>query len=113
MHKKKIFTGVILFITGAIVSALITGATFYYIYTKKLNTYKTTTTDNTLGNYMKAAYNWLENSGEAESLEYQAYNAATTSLSKMVQEPSSKPKAVILDLDETCLSTAPFQVMKF
>ena len=110
MHKKKrVFTGLIIFLTGAIISALITGATFYYIYTKKLNTYKNTVNKNQLGNYMKAAYNWLENSGEAESLEYQAYNAATASLSKMVQEPSSKPKAVILDLDETCLSTAPFQ----
>ncbi|MGL5823055.1 MAG: 5'-nucleotidase, lipoprotein e(P4) family [Sarcina sp.] len=56
---------------------------------------------------MVMAYDWLENSGEAMSLEYQAYNTATRNLKEMATEKSSKPKAVILDIDETCLSNAP------
>ena len=56
---------------------------------------------------MVMAYDWLENSGEAESLEYQAYNTATRNLKTLAETKSSKPKAVILDIDETCLDNAP------
>lgn len=105
MSKKTIFIGILTFFLGVIA----TTGVCYHIFSKKLDNYKTTTANNQLGNYMKGAFNWLENSGEAESLEYQAYNSATTSLANMVQQPSSKPKAVILDLDETCLNNAPFQ----
>lgn len=107
--KRSIFKGILIFVLGSIVGSGIAGYICYSRYNTQLNHYKTTTENNQLGNYFKAAYNWLENSGEAESLEYQAYNSATTSLASMVQQPSSKPKAIILDLDETCLSTAPFQ----
>ncbi len=59
------------------------------------------------------AYDWLEHSGEAEALRYQAYNMAKRNLGLMVLEQSAKPKAVILDIDETVLdngNAAAYQI---
>ncbi|MGL5646631.1 MAG: 5'-nucleotidase, lipoprotein e(P4) family [Clostridium sp.] len=107
--KRHFLKGFFIFILGGIICSTIVGITCYHIYIKKLNTYNVSASKDQLGDYMKGAFNWLENSGEAESLEYQAFNSATTSLANMIKEPSSKPKAVILDIDETCLNNAPFQ----
>ena len=52
----------------------------------------------------RGAVQWQLNSGEAEALEYQSYNLATSQLLQAVKMPSKKPKAVILDIDETVLS---------
>lgn len=59
------------------------------------------------------AYDWLEHSGEAQALYYQAYNMAKHNLGLMVLEQSAKPKAVILDIDETVLdngNAAAYQI---
>ena len=50
------------------------------------------------------AVQWQLNSGEAEALQYQAYNTAIEKLQAKVQKPSEKPKAVILDIDETVVN---------
>ncbi|MGL5574166.1 MAG: 5'-nucleotidase, lipoprotein e(P4) family [Sarcina sp.] len=96
--KKKL---IFMIISSFILGVLVTGICSYIIYFKY---FKVTASDES-----KLAFDWLENSGEAEALQYQAYNTATNSLSQMVKAPSSKPKAVILDIDETCLNNAPFQ----
>lgn len=94
---KWIFVMIASFLLGII----ITGICSYLIYIKYL---RVTPADET-----KLAFDWLEDSGEAEALEYQAYNSATNSLTQIAKEPSSKPKAVVLDIDETCLDNSPFQ----
>lgn len=50
------------------------------------------------------AIQWLINSGESEALQYQAYNVATESLKMKVNQETEKPKAVVLDIDETVFS---------
>lgn len=50
------------------------------------------------------AIQWLVNSGESEALQYQAYNMATESLKMKVNKETEKPKAVVLDIDETVLN---------
>ncbi len=69
------------------------------------STQTTTTSQNQLTFTQQGvtAYDWLEHSGEAEALRYQAYNMAKRNLGLMVLEQSAKPKAVILDIDETVL----------
>ena len=50
------------------------------------------------------AIQWLVNSGESEALQYQAYNMATESLKMKANKETEKPKAVVLDIDETVLN---------
>ncbi|MGL5617228.1 MAG: 5'-nucleotidase, lipoprotein e(P4) family [Sarcina sp.] len=115
MSKKKL---ILIIIMTAILSIMITSIVSYLIYRNQLSIEKNTVStiennqndsNNPLGNENKISFDWLEDSGEAEALEYEAYNSATNYLSQIAKEPSSKPKAVILDLDETCLNNAAFQ----
>lgn len=97
-------------VIGAIIVSLIVGigiggGTGYVAYAHEKT--KVEASAPTIDQNMVMAYDWLENSGEAMSLEYQAYNTATRNLKEMVKTPSTKPKAVVLDIDETCLSNAP------
>jgi 5'-nucleotidase (lipoprotein e(P4) family) len=95
MKKNKLIT---LAITG---SALLLGGCAAHNTentVQKNNANKVTFTQQSV-----LAYDWLEHSGEAEALRYQAYNMAKRNLGLMVLEQSAKPKAVILDIDETSL----------
>lgn len=106
--KKKIFLGIFMaFLIGVVISFGIS----YTVFAKEYKTLSVSSSKNavTTGDETKLAYDWLEDSGEAEALEYEAYNSATSSLENMVKQPSNKPKAVILDIDETCLNNAPFE----
>ncbi len=47
---------------------------------------------------------------ETKALQYQAFNTAKDFLSQQIKQKSKKPKAVILDIDETILDNAPYQV---
>lgn len=104
MNKKTIFITILAFLIGIIISFTIC----YLIFSREITNLEKDLS-NQLGNYKKVAFDWLEDSGESESLDYQAYNTATKSLAEMIKQPSSKPKAVILDIDETCLDNGPFQ----
>ena len=99
--KSKLIGGIII---ALIVGVAIGGGTGYVAYAKEKTKVEATTP--TIDQNMVMAYDWLENSGEAMSLEYQAYNTATRNLKEMAAKASTKPKAVVLDIDETCLSNA-------
>ena len=59
------------------------------------------------GDYLLEAVAWQQNSGECEALRHQAYNVATQNLLNDVKTKSDKPKAVILDIDETVVDNSP------
>lgn len=59
--------------------------------------------------YMEASTLWVQNAAEYKALCFQAYNAATSQLNKSIQKSSDRPRAVILDLDETVLDNSPYQ----
>lgn len=100
--KSKIIVSIIV---ALVIGGCIGGGAGYTAYAQEKN--KVEQEAPTISQETTIAYDWLENSGEAESLEYQAYNIATRNLEEMVKKPSDKPKAVVLDIDETCLSNAP------
>lgn len=52
----------------------------------------------------RGAIQWQLNSGEAKALQYQSYNMATENLKLIAKEQTNKPKAVVLDIDETVLN---------
>lgn len=56
---------------------------------------------------MAIAYH--RHSAETKALQYQAFNIAKDALSQQLKIKSAKPKAVILDIDETILDNAPYQ----
>lgn len=92
--KKKIISGVIagVLVAGGVVSLNLSG-----ILSQK----------DSPANYISESRNavqWQLNSGEAEALEYQSYNTAITKLKEKAKTPSEKPKAVIMDIDETVLN---------
>lgn len=53
------------------------------------------------------AYSWMENSAEYRALCYQTYNAAYARIKDSLKDKSSKPRAIILDLDETVINNIP------
>ncbi|MEG0908745.1 MAG: 5'-nucleotidase, lipoprotein e(P4) family [Bacilli bacterium] len=53
------------------------------------------------------ALNWEQQSGEFNARGYQAYNIATDNLVQRIKEPTTKPLAVVLDIDETVLDNSP------
>ncbi len=53
---------------------------------------------------------WMQNAGEYKALTLQAYQLAQTRLQQIIsQEPSDKPRAIVLDIDETVLDNSPYQ----
>ena len=53
---------------------------------------------------------WYQRSSECRALYYQAYNMAKLSLDHQLQmSKSKKPKAVVVDIDETILDNSPFE----
>jgi len=53
---------------------------------------------------------WVQNSGEFAALNLQAYQFAKLRLAQIIaQEPSEKPRAIVLDIDETVLDNSRYE----
>ncbi len=52
---------------------------------------------------------WFQRSPEMKALYHQGYNIATLRLAEFVKQKTSKPKAVVVDIDETMLDNSPFE----
>jgi 5'-nucleotidase (lipoprotein e(P4) family) len=53
---------------------------------------------------------WMQNAGEYKALTIQAYQLAQIRLAQIItQEASEKPRAIVLDIDETVLDNSPYQ----
>ncbi len=53
---------------------------------------------------------WMQRSGEYKALTEQAFNIGTLRLSQiLIQDSCQKPKAIVLDIDETVLDNSPFE----
>ena len=50
---------------------------------------------------------WYQHSAEMKALYYQAFNWAAVVLEREVAHPSGRPRAVVLDIDETVLDNSP------
>jgi 5'-nucleotidase (lipoprotein e(P4) family) len=59
--------------------------------------------------YLVYATVWFQHSPEAKSLYYQGFNIAKERVLKFKSEPCKKPKAVVVDLDETMINNSAFQ----
>ncbi|SEF81844.1 5'-nucleotidase, lipoprotein e(P4) family [Halpernia humi] len=53
---------------------------------------------------------WQQNAGEFRALCYQAYNIAQMRIDENLQTKSTKPLAIITDIDETFLDNSPYAV---
>jgi 5'-nucleotidase (lipoprotein e(P4) family) len=59
--------------------------------------------------HMVLAMLWFQHAGEARALMYQAYNVAKMRLEmELAKGGSGKPKALIVDIDETVLDNGPY-----
>jgi 5'-nucleotidase (lipoprotein e(P4) family) len=55
---------------------------------------------------------WFQSSAEMQALFFQGYNIATESLAKKLKNKANKkPKAVIMDIDETVLDNSPVEAL--
>ncbi|MFV2035816.1 MAG: 5'-nucleotidase, lipoprotein e(P4) family [Halocynthiibacter sp.] len=54
---------------------------------------------------------WVQSSAEYRALTISIYNMSKVILDMHLAQPSDKPKAIILDLDETLLDNSPYQAM--
>ena len=55
---------------------------------------------------------WFQSSAEMQALFFQSYNIATESLAKkLITKSNKKPKAVIMDIDETVLDNSPVEAL--
>jgi 5'-nucleotidase (lipoprotein e(P4) family) len=63
--------------------------------------------------YIEGAVLWQQTSGERRALSYQAFNLARLMLDRDLRtnRRNRKPRAVIVDLDETILDNSPAEVM--
>lgn len=52
---------------------------------------------------------WQQSSAELTALSYQAYNLAKSRIHSELKKPSKKPRAIIVDVDETVLDNSPYQ----
>jgi len=65
---------------------------------------------NTEVNSLINATAWVQNSGEFVALNLQAYQFAKLRLAQIItQEPSEKPRAIVLDIDETVLDNSNYE----
>ncbi len=56
---------------------------------------------------------WFQRSAEMQALFYQSYNIAKKSLLDKLENPESgKPKAIIMDIDETVLDNSPVEALQ-
>lgn len=55
---------------------------------------------------------WYQNSPENQAMYYQGFNIAKMQLTKFTLVKSNKPKAVVVDIDETMLDNSPFQAQE-
>lgn len=56
------------------------------------------------------AVEWMQNSGEYRALCYQAFELGRIRLNRILKEDTSKkPKAIVLDIDETVLDNSPLE----
>jgi len=55
---------------------------------------------------------WFQRSPEMKALYYQGYNLAKLRLSEFVKQKTAKPKAVVVDIDETMLDNSPFEAQQ-
>lgn len=55
---------------------------------------------------------WFQRSPEMKALYHQGYNIATLRLAEFVKQKTSKPKAVVVDIDETMLDNSPFEAQE-
>lgn len=53
---------------------------------------------------------WQQNAGEFRALCYQAYNLAQIRINENLKKASTKPLAIITDIDETFLDNSPYAV---
>lgn len=53
---------------------------------------------------------WQQQAGEYKALCSQAYNLAQMRLDILLQQPYTKPVAIVTDIDETVLDNSPYQV---
>ncbi len=58
------------------------------------------------------ATTWYQNSPENQALYYQGFNVAKMRLEQFAKVKSEKPKAVVVDIDETMLDNSPFQAQE-
>jgi len=55
---------------------------------------------------------WFQRSPEMKALYYQGYNLAKLRVSEFVKQKTLKPKAVVVDIDETMLDNSPFEAQQ-
>lgn len=66
---------------------------------------------NLLTEHLVLATAWFQKSAEMRAIYYQTYNLAKLALTDNLQNATTdKPKAVVLDIDETVLDNSPFEV---
>ncbi|MEW5845193.1 MAG: 5'-nucleotidase, lipoprotein e(P4) family [Bacteroidota bacterium] len=62
--------------------------------------------------YLIYATIWYQNSPEMKALYYQGFNIAGERLKQFSKVKTTKPKAVVVDIDETMLNNSPFQAQE-
>lgn len=62
--------------------------------------------------YLQYAVIWYQNSPEQKALYYQGFNVATRQLEIYAKDSTEKPKAVVVDIDETMLDNSPFEAQE-
>lgn len=55
---------------------------------------------------------WYQNSPEMKALYYQGFNVAGERVKQFSKTKTAKPKAVVVDIDETMLDNSPFQAQE-
>ncbi len=53
---------------------------------------------------------WQQRAAEYRALSYQAYNTARFRLDQILEQPSSRPMAIVTDVDETVLDNSPYYI---
>lgn len=62
--------------------------------------------------YLTYATIWFQRAPEARALYYQGFNTARAQLPALIAQGDSRPKAVIVDIDETMLDNGPFEAQE-
>lgn len=62
--------------------------------------------------YLTYATIWFQRAPEARALYYQGFNTARAQLPALMAQGDQRPKAVIVDIDETMLDNGPFEAQE-